>query len=118
MSITLLRACGAAVGAIDAEWMWAAFTAPTRAAVNALSGALQGSSSDESSDSSSGTSSTKTSPLNSAYGLYRAVVDGSSMSDEALMVVREDARALVNNMLDTVESDAGICKKNEQRYAE
>ena len=116
MSITLLRACGAAVDAIDAEWMWAAFTAPTRADVNALSGTLQGSSSDESSDSSSGCGSSwfaKTSPLNSAYGLYRAVVDGSSMSDEALMVVREDARALVKNMLDTVESDTGMCKKDK-----
>ena len=103
------------MNAIDSDWMWAAFTAPTRAAVGALSDAL---SSDGPSDSSSssGTSSAssrapsssmKDSPLNSAYGLYRAVVDGSSMSDENLILVREDARALVNTMLNTVESDAG-----------
>jgi hypothetical protein len=121
VSITLLRACGAAATAVDAKSLWAAATAPTRALATALGDAFQssGGSSGSSTGDSNSTATTPTttpsssssssspvdqaSPLNSAWGFYRAVCAGSRMSDADLLTTTGEARALVNAMLDTVE---------------
>jgi hypothetical protein len=123
VSITLLRACGAAATAVDAKSLWAAATAPTRALATALGDAFQssGGSSGSSTGDSNSTANTpttnpsssnssslldQTSPLNSAWGFFRAVCMGSRMSDSDLLTTTGEARALVNAMLGTVEGAA------------